>query len=478
MGHTDVSDMPAVWDDSLLLFSFIDSSHDYISLGDPLVSLEIESYYGDSEIEEICFIYHSTASLLSFRDFELRIDRDNLLEGHVSGNMLCFSDLSLIISINEVMELEIYSDFSKADVSGHSIYFEMESVQTQSYIQSNKIISKPIYILEVPDGMRIDGVFQDWNNALFSNDVAGDVDRENLDIVRFGTSDSEDTYYFYLEVMEDILEGDYILNSDKSSRFQSSPEASDSSVTYQKNTPLPIKKGEDEIYIFLDVVASEGYKITPFFFADYALHVTGWNGIITSRSLNAFSGLSQSDWRWDNIDTIESMAYGNEIELSAKLQNKPTAVHFHIMDWTNVLYDNSTVWNNPLFTDHISSWGASRESLFAVDVGGGLYISDEEGDDWGSSDNIATGYNYVDLKSSSDSGYVYVLRSDGKVYFTQNGVDGWSQYGYGSDTIPTSRAYVSLAVSSDLNSGYVYVLRNDGKVYFTQNGVEGWSQYG
>ena len=477
LGHTDFSDTPAISGSSLIKSSFVPTSTDFIESGYPFATLQIESYFGDSEIGEICLSYISPVSPFSFYDFELVTNMSKPVNGHVIENTVCFSDLSLMIGMNEIKKLEIYSDFSENDVRGHSFYFEIVNIQTESYVPSTNITSQPAYILEEPDRMRIDGVFQDWENALFSNDVIGDVDRESLDIVKFGTSDYEDTYYFYLEVMDDILQGDFILNSGKSSRFQSSTSSSDSTVTYQKNTPLPIKTGEDEIYIFLDIVPSEGYRVAPHFLADYCLHVSGWNGVITSESLNRFSGSSPDDWRWDSIGNIESMAYGNEIELSAKLQDRPMAVHFHIMDWTNGLYDTSMVWNNPQFTDYISSWGASR-AQFAVDVGGGLYASDEDGSDWETSDNIATGYDYVDVKSSSDSGSVYVLRNDGKVYFTQNGVDAWYQYGYGQDIIPSSNAYVSLALGQDSNSGYVYVLRSDGKVYFTQNGVDGWAQYG
>ncbi|MDP6582986.1 MAG: hypothetical protein QF681_20280, partial [Vicinamibacterales bacterium] len=159
----------------------------------------------------------------------------------------------------------------------------------------------------------------------------------------------------------------------------------------------------------------------------------------------------------------------------------PRAIHFHLVDWAEQT-DDATVASGEFETVILPDTGRGGDDdsdPFAIDLGGSIYYS-SDGENWESKTAPATGYHYVDVAAGSGStaGYVYVLRSDGRVDFTQSGPDGWTPYGYGTDSIASSDAYVGIAAGSGSTAGYVYVLRSDGKVYFTQSGPDGWVQYG
>jgi len=59
-------------------------------------------------------------------------------------------------------------------------------------------------------------------------------------------------------------------------------------------------------------------------------------------------------------------------------------------------------------------------------------------------------------------GYVFALTSKGRVMVTTGAVSGWTEYGQGAPTKPSSAAYVALASGHGALAGCVYALRADG----------------
>ena len=116
---------------------------------------------------------------------------------------------------------------------------------------------------------------------------------------------------------------------------------------------------------------------------------------------------------------------------------------------------------------------------WAINTEGDTYFS-TNGQTWTYKGNNDEGSRYVALATGSGAtaGYQYMLRNDGKVYFTDRGTDGWNQYGYGLPDAPTNTSYVDICCGAGTTAGYVYVMRSDGKVYFTDRGTNGWNQYG
>jgi hypothetical protein len=92
--------------------------------------------------------------------------------------------------------------------------------------------------------------------------------------------------------------------------------------------------------------------------------------------------------------------------------------------------------------------------------------------------NPAVGSKFVDIAEGSGitAGYIYLLRNDGKVYFTDRNFSGWNQYDYGLPEIPTKTSYIGITLGLGNTAGYIYILRNDGKVYYTNFKLNEWNQ--
>jgi hypothetical protein len=89
---------------------------------------------------------------------------------------------------------------------------------------------------------------------------------------------------------------------------------------------------------------------------------------------------------------------------------------------------------------------------------------------------------YVDIAvgGGSTTGYVYILRNDGEVYFTDRGTNTWTRYRASAslpDPTNANTSYVSIGAGRGTTSGYLYILRKDREVYFTDRGTNGWTLY-
>ena len=417
---------------------------------------------------------------------ELELPDGSLWPCHGYSDIQICDGQELVLEPGVPVELAVRVHVSPLAEAGTTLDLAFSEMEFNGYVYSMPAELPPRYLLADPNYIAIDGLFIDWHQRLTGSDPAGDVENEDIDLLDYGELTQDQQLFFYLHVAGEILAGSEIpadvtrhLPADQ---METPPEIPEAAVTQQSQAPLPVNTGEDQIWILLDVVPGDGYRISPFVSADYAIHIHGWTGKVLDQQLMQFSGSSDSDWSWTPYGEAMAASGGSELEAALVLDDLPAiprAVHFHLVDWEERADDATSVGGSfeTVITPDTGRGGDSDP--FAIDLGGSIYYS-SDGEDWESKTSPVTGYHYVDVAAGSENtaGYVYVLRSDGRVDFTQSGPDDWVRYGYGSDAIPSSDAYVGIAIGSENTAGYVYVLRSDGNVYFTQNGPDGWVQYG
>jgi len=111
-------------------------------------------------------------------------------------------------------------------------------------------------------------------------------------------------------------------------------------------TDLPIRTGEDSLYISLDTDNNgcTGYHPDEQFRigADYMVEITGQNREIIERNLKEFKGSSQSDFNWIDLIDIPAACSGSELEaqfnfdldLIYQEKNPKIDIYVHIVDWS------------------------------------------------------------------------------------------------------------------------------------------------
>jgi hypothetical protein len=271
-----------------------------------------------------------------------------------------------------------------------------------------------------------------------------------------------------------------------------SPYAAKEVTVYIGPSPeIPVVTGLDTAYIFIDSddESRTGYSIGNIALgADYLVTVDGIEGEIVSRKVERFSGSSPLSWEWTSVSSdlkaeIDSSCMEMGLDSSIMNIQDRMKVFFKSTDWKGAKDGSDRTVVGQYISDHL-------EVGFGILVGPAFdpFVVENQGDvhqspdaaTWFPKANPSESFRYVGVASGSKNtaGYVYVLRSDGKVYFTDRGVNGWVQYGYGSPPISGNTSYVDIATGSGALAGYVYVLRNDGCVFFTDRGVSGWYQYG
>ena len=426
-----------------------------------------------------------THNIDAIKAIELVLPDGNVWPCQRYNNLQICDGQELVLEPDVPAELAVRVHVSPQARVGTTLDMSFSEMEFNGYVYSMPSELPPRYLLADPNYIAIDGLFIDWHHRLTGSDQSGDVENEDIDILDYGELMQDQQLFFYLHVAGEILAGSEIpadvtrhLPADS---METPPEVPEVAVTQQSEAPLPVNTGEDQIWILLDVVSGNGYYVSPFVSADYAILIHGLMGNILGQQIMQFNGNSENDWSWTPYGEALAASGGSELEAALVLDDLPaipSAVHFHLVDWEERT-DDATSVGGSFETVITPDTGRGDSDPFAIDLGGSIYYS-SDGEDWESKTSPVTGYHYVDVAAGSDNtaGYVYVLRSDGRVDFTQSGPDDWVRYGYGSDTIPSSDAYVGIAIGSENTAGYVYVLRSDGKVYFTQSGPDGWVQYG
>jgi len=308
-----------------------------------------------------------------------------------------------------------------------------------------------------------DGLIEDLNNPVSPNTGVDSID---LDDDNDGIQDSSDNY----------LGSIYVGPGDP-------PEI--------PLVPL-VARDDTQIFINTDNDPDTGYSPEGLIFgADRMIQVSGRYNSVSETGLFKFESEDMYDWNgWKEDSTIlniETAIDDQRLELgfvatSISLKNGFTVL-VRCADWSM-----NKDWTKDVLVGTINSgdWSIDNDPIevlldpFAVTTNGSFYQS-LDALTWNL--KVAGDYqhSYTGLTAGSGptAGYIFVLRDDGIVYYTDRGTNGWHEYGYGSPSLPDDKGYyIDIAAGSGTTAGYIYVLRNDGKVFFTDRGTNGWTEYG
>lgn len=265
--------------------------------------------------------------------------------GTLSNSIATFGSIDIMLSEGQSRRLYIVIDISANAIAGNSIGFKImnnHNIQTDTGTISLESISPEsgqndnAYMGSVPDDVRIDGAFADWNDDDLKNDNTSEEWRNNLEITQYGISSDSRAVKFYLRVEGEICGGTEL-------PFWNSITVTNPIV--EDDSP---KTGEDVVYIFLDTVNETGFNVTPGVGADYLIEVRGWHNQILSHVYYQFAGNDNNDWNWIELGTVSVACDSTQMEISIGWEGigvNPNTdqffVFFTVMDWTEENFDTS-----------------------------------------------------------------------------------------------------------------------------------------
>jgi hypothetical protein len=330
------------------------------------------------------------------------------------------------------------------------------------------------------------------------------VENVNIDLVTYGTIGNHSYVSYYLAVRGKMLAGTAIpehittqleRTAGKSAAATASPMHTTPEVQVGTNRdhPLPIKTGEDTIFVFLDVDKSvtTGYRADLSFplGADYAIELKGIYGELTSIKWLKFNGDTPTDWKWAAHDyDVELNAYTSYNQIEFGLQTLQTTqkpfsglslanatVYFHIIAWNGLIdssdsprgnndnnFDSSTqaitagpdnnivVGSNGLLTATVAPAVATQPQSRAAAT---IYPYSEFGN--------ATGYHHQrKMFYNSTDGVLWCFWYDGANTIVNRSVDGGITWDTGSAVFST--AFVgNCSIWHNATDGSVYVVGDD-----------------
>ncbi len=190
------------------------------------------------------------------------------------------------------------------------------------------------YIDIIPEDVRIDGAFADWVGKHIRNDSNDNV-RPNLDISKYGVSNTDYGPAFYLRVDGVIAGGvkvpywNRVVKSDPGNDGGDVPPL-----------PQPPKTGEDIVYIFIDTIPDIGYNDSIPIGADYMIEVRGRYNNVLSQSYYEWAGTISMEWKWTELGPVDVGLSTVEMEVGidwADINVDPLNDHFYgyflVTDW-------------------------------------------------------------------------------------------------------------------------------------------------
>jgi hypothetical protein len=222
------------------------------------------------------------------------------------------------------------------------------------------------YVNSPPENIVIDGLFSDWENVEKNSDDDDSVGNPNVDISSYSVVDSPQKLSFYLNVEGDILAGTE-LPVKPFTYHPNEPVSKQNKVEVgtNENNPLPdlpIKTGEDAIYIFIDAdnMHSTGYTAADHLSigADYVIELSGQNGEILNHVAKKFNAKTQEENPWSDITQVSDLqtaCAGAELEtqivtrkFSEFSEDSGCSVYIHIIDWSGEVEDNVLISGSPI----------------------------------------------------------------------------------------------------------------------------------
>jgi len=287
-------------------------------------------------LSSLTFEESSTATSADFNEFSLYTGSEKIAEATMKRNSLSFEVLEL--SLLEKTTLTLKTSLSDNVVSGHVLSLALIDAlcgEAAVNIETEEVRG---YLIAPPVDFVVDRLFAEWRNPQEDDDNA-DIENENVDITHYDAAKLDETF-FYLRVDGEILAGVDVpatraiqIPSKEGGSSGGGGPSGEPQVGTQEETPLPVKTGEDAVYIFLDTMPAQGYENPNLpFAADFMIEIKGQNGKIHSARYLEFHGETPQEWKWQFVTDVEAASGLKEIETS--VDAIPLNIYFHVVDWS------------------------------------------------------------------------------------------------------------------------------------------------
>ncbi len=280
--------------------------------------------YSDGEREIRSFVFRLSGTYEGAVRGELRTDGMVVATASSGGERLDFR-LDNALAVKGEKEFEVWIS---SDESGNTIKFELLEIGADCGTVSVSD-SYYHYLGRIPEGISIDGGFEDWKGREIL--ARADADNSNIDPEAYGIERVGNSTYIYLRVVGDMLGGSDVpriapikLPSEKNATF---------SVWSGKERPLPALEGRDFAYLFLDIDGdnSTGYHMKGARIgAEIMLRFSGRNGL--ERSETFLWNESERKVVPADLD-VDAYADGSSMEASIDVDPENISVFYYLVDW-------------------------------------------------------------------------------------------------------------------------------------------------
>jgi hypothetical protein len=278
---------------------------------------------------------------------DVTVDRINF--EHTGAGELMTDELPVTVNKDSTIRLKVRVDTTNSDRSS------AESVRVGRINTRDNVpvrltgTGASAYVDEVPNVIRIDGAFADWDNVPAQTDDIGEEsvnNNPNIDLVEQKNNQDNEKLSFYMKVDGSIMEGAKILSKPLVwEKSESKNENNDASEQKNKIEPLPDKVGDDSAYVFIDIDQNDqtGYINDEMEIgADYMIEITGQDGRILSKTVYSYSQTSNNNrlWSWEQkyneiLAATDSTQLEAQIDVNAfgLIEGQEVNVYYMMTDW-------------------------------------------------------------------------------------------------------------------------------------------------
>jgi len=300
-----------------------------------VLSLEVLPQGENIVLERLVFREDSTATDKDLEGFSLYLGGKRITVARMKGGLIAFENLSL--SLTEETRLSLGATLSPSAVPGHVLSLTLEDVDCRKTAVSLETGVVRGYLVSSLYEFVVDGLFDEWRNPeQEDNDRA--IPDPDINITHHDHARKDEATYFFLSVAGNVLAGVSVpstraMQSNEGTGAGSWARPSEPQTTTQEKNPLPVRTGEDTIYILLNTGAGQGYQSPDIGFqVDAMIEITGQHGDIRSASYLEFAGSDPQEWKWRFVRDVQAAAGQHELETVAwvDLQN----ICFHVVSWS------------------------------------------------------------------------------------------------------------------------------------------------
>jgi hypothetical protein len=323
-----------------------------IPLDEPVKAVEIELFANGNDVTLNNIDFTQKASVFLKEDKKSELEFPILIEEGSYTNLIVYTSTNVNAQPCDLYELELNA------VDAGDVPVSISGIGYKGYVDS------------APEGIVIDGLFEDWSNHEKTIDEDTNyIPNPNVDLDNYAFDTGSDTFgvspiSFYLQVKGSILAGTSIPTDNPEYVGGENEPKPDIAVGKDIDRPLsalPKRTGEDSIYIFMDTDKdkSTGYRpdLTFPVGADHVIEIIGQYGEIIRSKLMIFEGSDRTDFAFSDVENIDAAC--DDVQLEAQVDpglltgNKIPDVYFHIVDWEGIedySLDPPKIFNIQIFT--------------------------------------------------------------------------------------------------------------------------------